>query len=174
MLATLTMRPKPASSMSGSAARLHRNVPIRLTSSIRRNSSSEVRTNGADSAAPALLTRIADRAKGARGFGECRADGGFVGHVAADRLRDRQRFGLFLQLRLVAAHQRDLAPCGCERRRDRRADAAAAAGHHRMPSVQRACHRGAHTAIARSAARLRLRTYCSRPDRYCTGQAIWS
>ena len=33
MLATLTIRPQPAASMSGSAARLHRKLPVRLTAS---------------------------------------------------------------------------------------------------------------------------------------------
>src|SRR5260221_6980702 len=55
----LTMRPKPPASMAGSAARLHRKAPVRLTSIIRRNCASVVRWKGADSALPALLTRMA-------------------------------------------------------------------------------------------------------------------
>src|SRR3954471_10901026 len=55
--AITTTRPKPASVIAGSARRRHRNGAVRLRSSIRCQSSSVVRTNGADIDAPALTTR---------------------------------------------------------------------------------------------------------------------
>src|SRR5579871_4641860 len=59
VLATLTMRPHRAPSMSGTDSRVQRNVPVRLVAIVRFHISVVVRAIGADSAIPALLTRIA-------------------------------------------------------------------------------------------------------------------
>ncbi len=59
MLATFTMRPQPAASMSGRTSRVHKNVPVKLMPTILSHNSRSVRVTGADSAMPALFTRIA-------------------------------------------------------------------------------------------------------------------
>ena len=56
--AITTTRPTPAEVIEGRALRRQRNGAVRLRSSIRCQSSSLVRTNGADIAAPAFTTRI--------------------------------------------------------------------------------------------------------------------
>ena len=56
--AITTTRPKPAAVIDGSARRRQRKGAVRLRSSIRCQSSSEVLTSGADIEAPALTTRI--------------------------------------------------------------------------------------------------------------------
>jgi len=53
--AVLTIRPSPAANMIGTAALRPKNVPIRLTSTMRRNSSGSMSCRPVQSDTPALL-----------------------------------------------------------------------------------------------------------------------
>src|ERR1700730_10277249 len=57
----LTTAPPPCSRNKGAAALVQRNGPVRLTSSTRLQSSSEVSSSGANTATPALLTSASSR-----------------------------------------------------------------------------------------------------------------
>ena len=57
----LTTAPPPNSRISGTAALVHRNGPVRLTASTRFQSSSDVSSSGANTAIPALLTSASSR-----------------------------------------------------------------------------------------------------------------
>ena len=57
VLAMLTMRPHGFCSSGGNAARVQWNTPLRFTRSVSFHSSSEIASNAADVAPPALLTR---------------------------------------------------------------------------------------------------------------------
>src|SRR6266851_2518052 len=59
----LTIAPPPCSRISGAAALVHRNGPVRLTVSTRFQSSSDVSSSGANTATPALLTSASSRPK---------------------------------------------------------------------------------------------------------------
>src|SRR4051794_39740759 len=57
----LTIAPPPCSRISGAAALVQRNGPVRLTASTLLQSSSEVSSSGANTAIPALLTSASSR-----------------------------------------------------------------------------------------------------------------
>jgi hypothetical protein len=57
----LTMAPPMPSRIKGTAALVQRNGPVRLTSSTRRQSASDVSISGANTAMPALLTSASSR-----------------------------------------------------------------------------------------------------------------
>ena len=59
----LTIAPPPCSRIKGTAALVQRNGPVRLTSSTRLQSASEVSSSGANTAIPALLTSASSRPK---------------------------------------------------------------------------------------------------------------
>ena len=104
----MTIRPLSRSSMPGSAARVHRNAPVALTSSCSRQSASVVRASGALLATPALLTSTST--------GPTRSNSAAT---AASSVTSHSR----------AADRDDVVARRGEARGDRGADAARAAGH---------------------------------------------
>ena len=59
----LTMAPPPLSRITGTAAWVQRNGPVRLTASVRAQSSGVVSSSGLKIAMPALLTSASSRSK---------------------------------------------------------------------------------------------------------------
>ena len=68
--AMVTMRPHPASSMSGTAAWTQAKVPVRLTAMIRSHASGVMSASGVNDSMPALVTRIPTGPSASRDIGD--------------------------------------------------------------------------------------------------------
>ena len=87
-----------------------------------------------------IVDQQRDRPALCRRLGEAGFDRRLVGDVAGQRARRGQARRHCCDAVEVAAHQRQAGALGGERLGDRGADPAAAAGHHRMQSVEAAGH----------------------------------
>ena len=115
------------------------------------------------------LAKVAERRRDLRGVGDVRDDDVRLRALGQRRRVPRQHVA-------VAPEQRHARAVRGERGRDRRADSAPAAGHQRVLAGQTTAHRVTSLAASAAicAARRRLRRYCSRPVRYCSGQCCSS
>ena len=117
----LTMRPQPASIMSGRTAWMQWKTPLRLTSMTRCQRSNDDVVERLEASRPAALTRIGHRPELGANAGQCLVDLGAV--------RDVGGVGELVVGRVEVEHG-DVEAVGAQSIDDRLADARAASGHH--------------------------------------------
>ena len=139
--ATLTIAPPPRGSMSCAAAWQQMNVPVRLTSSVRRQTSSGNSSKRSGVTDAGVVDEEVEPAERLCGLAERRVHARLVGDVARDAERPAAHLGGGLLGALLVEHG-DGRARGLERPRDRPADALRGSGDDARPPLELPAHAG--------------------------------